>query len=57
MPTQVLLSLKRSYLCFSIYKAFRKVLFLVILDQRSYKGLIFNAAIIFKRINFLSKHS
>ena len=30
---------RRSYFCFSIYKAIRKVLFLEILDQRSYKGL------------------
>ena len=32
-----------SYFRFSIYKAIRKVLFLGILDQMSYKGLILNA--------------
>ena len=32
--------LKRSYFRFSIYKAIRKVLFLGVLDKRSYKGLI-----------------
>ena len=30
-----------SYLCFYIYKAIIKVLFLPILTERSYKGLIF----------------
>ena len=39
---------EKSYFCFSIYKAIRKVLFLEILDQRSYKGLILNASEFFQ---------
>ena len=38
----------RSYFRFSINKAIRKVLFLGILDQRSYKGLILNATELFQ---------
>ena len=54
-----------SYFCFSIYKAIRKVLFLGIFDQRSYKGLISNATeffqildkFFFKEISKLSRMS
>ena len=38
---QVLEGLIMSYFGFYIYKAIRKVLFLPILTERSYKGLIF----------------
>ena len=40
VPTQVL---KGLFFFFYIYKAIRKVLFLSIFSERSYKGLIFGA--------------
>ena len=56
VPTHVLYGLKRSYFRFSIHKAIRKVLFLGILVQRSYKGLILNATESFQILdNFHSK--
>ena len=54
MPTQVLLGLKRSYFRFPIYKAIRKVSFLGILDQRSYKGLILKASEFFQIVEKFS---
>ena len=45
-----------SYFRFYIYKAIRKVLFLGIFDQRSYKGLILNATELFQILdNFCFK--
>ena len=41
VPTQVLKGLIMSYFLFYIYTAIRKVLFLPIFSERSYKGLIF----------------
>ena len=44
--------LKRSYFRFSIYKAIRKVLFLEIVDQRSYKSLILDDTDFFLLSNY-----
>ena len=43
VPTQVLKGIIMSYFRFYIYKAIRKVLFLPIFSDRSYKGLIFGS--------------
>ena len=44
----------KSYFHFSIYNAIRKVLFLGILEQRSYKGLILNATEFFQILDKFS---
>ena len=49
-----LLRSSKSYFCFSIYKAIRKVIFLGILNQRSYKALISTAT---ERFQILKKFS
>ena len=54
MPRQVLTCVKRSYFRFPSYKAIRKVLFLGILDQMSYKGLIVNATELFQIVDKFS---
>ena len=41
VPTQVLQSLIKSYICFSICKALQSLIFGVFLSKRSYKVLFF----------------
>ena len=53
VPTPVLYGLKRSYFRFSSYKAIRTVLFLEILYERSYKGIV-NATEFFQIFNKFS---